>query len=212
MKIAKDRSWRAEDTRYQRVAEKRALILRAAQHVFLRSGYERTSMDVIAQEAGVSKMTVYRHFSDKSGLFVACMNDRCRAMLAPERYAEAKTLEEARASLLEYGRVVFDLITQEEILLLYRILIGQVGQFKELAEFFYKSGPVEAYHIIEKIICRLFDENDVPLIAHTIFWGSLGDAYNRTILGVNTSAEARTAFLTQIELVVDSLLYRACEG
>lgn len=163
-------------------------------------------MDVIADEAGVSKMTLYRHFSDKSSLFVECMNERCRAMLLPERYLEAKTIEEARASLVDYGHVVFELITQEEILLLYRIFIGQVSQFKELAVLFYNTGPVEAYHVIEKILCRLFDADRLPLIAKTFFWASLGDAYNRAVLGINTSEEAESEFSQQIELVVDSLL------
>ena len=44
---------------------KRAAILDAAKRLFVSQGFERVSMDQIAAEAGVSKLTVYSHFGDK---------------------------------------------------------------------------------------------------------------------------------------------------
>lgn len=49
--------------------DKRSLILRAAQQLFLRDGFSATSMDAITQAAGVSKATVYAHFDSKDKLF-----------------------------------------------------------------------------------------------------------------------------------------------
>ena len=48
---------------------KRKAILEAAETLFLRNGYDGSSMDAIAAEAGVSKLTVYSHFTDKETLF-----------------------------------------------------------------------------------------------------------------------------------------------
>ena len=48
---------------------KRAAILDAAVAEFRQSGYETTSMDRIAAQAGVSKRTVYNHFPSKEALF-----------------------------------------------------------------------------------------------------------------------------------------------
>ncbi len=48
---------------------KRAAILDAAVAEFRQSGYEATSMDRIADSAGVSKRTVYNHFPRKEALF-----------------------------------------------------------------------------------------------------------------------------------------------
>jgi len=56
-----------EDER--RSARKRRAIVEAATTVFLRNGYLGTSMDEIAALAGVSKQTVYKHFTDKERLF-----------------------------------------------------------------------------------------------------------------------------------------------
>ena len=44
---------------------KRQAILDAAKSLFLTHGYANTSMDAVATLAGVSKLTVYSHFTDK---------------------------------------------------------------------------------------------------------------------------------------------------
>ncbi|AEL07902.1 transcriptional regulator [Xanthomonas campestris pv. raphani 756C] len=48
---------------------KRGAILAAAQQLFTQQGLERTSMDRIAEDAGVSKATVYAYFASKEVLF-----------------------------------------------------------------------------------------------------------------------------------------------
>jgi len=54
---------------------KRAVILEAAEQLFLRSGYLGTSIDEIAAAARVSKPTVYRHFGSKEDLFIVLVTD-----------------------------------------------------------------------------------------------------------------------------------------
>src|ERR1043165_1197803 len=50
--------------------EKRRAITEAARKVFGHEGYTRASVDTIAAEAGVSKRTIYNHFTDKEHLFL----------------------------------------------------------------------------------------------------------------------------------------------
>ena len=47
------------------------LILEVAGQVFAEGGYERASMDRIADQAGVSKPMLYAYFGSKEGLYVA---------------------------------------------------------------------------------------------------------------------------------------------
>ncbi|MFF5721585.1 TetR/AcrR family transcriptional regulator [Streptomyces buecherae] len=56
-----------------RLAAKREAILQAAVAIFLREGYDRASVDAIAEEAGVSKQTIYNHFGGKERLFLAAV-------------------------------------------------------------------------------------------------------------------------------------------
>ena len=59
-------------------------ILKAAYALFYRQGFNRTDMDDVADEAGVSKRTVYVHFESKDRLLA-------EALAAHEPLAEAHT-------------------------------------------------------------------------------------------------------------------------
>lgn len=54
---------------------KRNQIVRAARTLFLRDGYARSSIDMIAVAAGVSKRTLYSHFENKENLFLAIVEE-----------------------------------------------------------------------------------------------------------------------------------------
>ncbi len=200
------RAWNPDDKRYQRAAEKKLQIMQAAQRVFIRSGYERASMDSIATEAGVSKMTVYRQFDDKQTLFIACMNDQCRDMLTPEKYPVADTLDEAEKILVKYGHVIVDLITRNDIVMLYRMLIGETNHFSDLGEIFYRGGPSQAITVVERILANLFGRREARLRAQAFFWASLGDTYERVVLGVIKANDAREEFSEQINLAASIAL------
>jgi TetR/AcrR family transcriptional regulator, mexJK operon transcriptional repressor len=60
---------------------KRDAIARAALTLFTIDGYERTSVDAIATEAGVSKRTVYSHYGDKETLFLSVVRETYEGML-----------------------------------------------------------------------------------------------------------------------------------
>jgi AcrR family transcriptional regulator len=61
--------------------QKRTAIVAAALRLFLRDGFERTSVDAIAAEAGVSKRTIYNHYGDKESLFLSVIEDTFALMI-----------------------------------------------------------------------------------------------------------------------------------
>ena len=64
---------------------KGAAIAAAALRLFLRDGYERTSVDAIAAAAGVSKRTIYNRYGDKETLFLSVLRETSASMLAKFR-------------------------------------------------------------------------------------------------------------------------------
>jgi AcrR family transcriptional regulator len=56
-------------------------VLNAALHLFSERGIDATSMDAIAETSGVSKATIYKHWSDKDALCLEVL-DRCGADVA----------------------------------------------------------------------------------------------------------------------------------
>lgn len=59
-------------------AEKREAILDAAEVLFVRYGFKKTTVDDVAGEAGVGKGTIYYYFAGKEELLLAYV-DRCMA-------------------------------------------------------------------------------------------------------------------------------------
>src|SRR5271157_6368560 len=57
---------------------KHQLVLDAAATLFMAHGYGAISMDAIARAAGVSKATLYAHFSSKDLLFATIVREACR--------------------------------------------------------------------------------------------------------------------------------------
>lgn len=71
MRIAKSRSYRMT-RRADQVHETRQRIVEATVRLHGTMGPAQTSIAAIADEAGVTRLTVYRHFSDDESLLEAC--------------------------------------------------------------------------------------------------------------------------------------------
>jgi TetR/AcrR family transcriptional regulator, mexJK operon transcriptional repressor len=62
--------------------DKRVAITQAARERFVRHGYEGLSLEAVAASAGVSKVTIYRAYMDRSGLLEAVVEMESQRMLA----------------------------------------------------------------------------------------------------------------------------------
>ena len=73
------------------------MLLRAAAAAFARGGFQGTSMDDVAQEAGVTRLIVYRHFAGKEELYRAVL-EQVTGRLADE--LDAAMRSEAQVSVV----------------------------------------------------------------------------------------------------------------
>jgi len=90
-------------------SQKRNAILEGAIQVFTQNGFDTSSMDHIAEVAGVSKRTIYNHFPSKEILFQEIVADflKQRDEIKPIRYTPDLSLEE---QLKEFARAELFLI------------------------------------------------------------------------------------------------------
>ena len=122
---------------------KRAQILQGACALFRELGYERTSVDAIALKTGVSKATIYNHFYDKKGLFLAIVeaeNAEARARFDTLLETPSGDLE---ADLRLIGEQLLRLIRTPSNVHLYRIVAAEVDRFPELSRSLYESRMLE---------------------------------------------------------------------
>lgn len=60
--------------------DKRERILKAALALFLRRGFDATTMDDVAAKARIAKGTLYLHFKDKADLYVSLIEQKADAL------------------------------------------------------------------------------------------------------------------------------------
>jgi len=119
---------------------KRAAILDAAKRLFTQTGFDGTSMDQIAAEAGVSKLTVYSHFGDKESLFSAAIRAKCEEMMPSTLFLSG--LEGSlREQLTAIARAFLGLITSEEAIAMHRMMMMPGTGDSHVRELFWQAGP-----------------------------------------------------------------------
>ncbi len=110
-----------------RSARKRRAIVDAATALFLREGYQGTSMEQIATVAAVSKRTVYKHVTDKKTLFTEIVLSTIDE--AQERFntltLRLQDTNDIEADLAELARRYITIVMQPQLLQLRRIIIGE---------------------------------------------------------------------------------------
>ena len=123
-----------------RSKEKARLILNAAVERFTRQGFEATSVDDIAADAGVSKQTVYSHFGSKEDLFGVAISTKCKTSgIDPEDIDPDAPPE---AMLPELARRFTALITSDEAVAVNAICSVSRDSHPELGRLYYERGPV----------------------------------------------------------------------
>ena len=119
--------------------EKEADIRRAATDLFLAHGLKGTSMDAVAQMAGVSKQTVYSHFGSKEDLFAAVIEGKVTAYRLSGQ--ESPPQQGLRAELESIGERFVELLFDDEVTAMFRVVIGESTTHPQIARLFHAAGP-----------------------------------------------------------------------
>ncbi len=164
--------------------EKRDAILEAASELFLAQGLQGTSMDAVALKAGVSKQTVYSHFANKEELFRTVIVSKVESYGFMEAALPAHlSLQQALAAI---GDRFLSLILDHEVAAMFRVVIGESGSYRKVAELFYASGPDTAITAVAKLLSRHMAKGrlkqDDPRYAASLFLNMLRGHYHLQIL------------------------------
>ncbi|WP_435418696.1 TetR/AcrR family transcriptional regulator [Parerythrobacter aurantius] len=147
---------------------KREAILDAAVRSFFAAGFAATSIEQVALDAGVSKVTIYNHFKDKRGLFTASVERQCDQMRG------AFSLEDIapgslRDRLTAIGETMVAFLSRPEMIQFERRIAAETELEPVVGEVFLAAGP----HRMKSAFARLLEamqaageiELDDPLLA-----------------------------------------------
>jgi AcrR family transcriptional regulator len=147
-------------------AQRRTQLLQVALETFSSTGYSTTTMDLVAQRAGVTKPVLYQHFTSKHSLFLELLRDvgnRLESMVAEATAHIGTPRQMVKAGISAYFQFVF------EHPLEFQLLFGD-GVRSE-AEFAALVAQVEsefADFIGQLITIDNMTANDRMLLAHGI--------------------------------------------
>ena len=157
--------------------QRREEIILGAEKVFFTRGFERSTMDDIAEQAELSKGTLYLYFKSKEDLHLSVAL-RSITMLHSAMGEIRQMKENALEKLVKMGRACIDFSREHpdrmnSIMLLEGFnLQGISYSIQELREMIYRESPVGlVLEIVEQGVREKLIRNDIPspVIAHTLW-------------------------------------------
>ena len=149
------------DVRRRRKAERPQEILQAAFVEFSRNGYATTTLEAIAERAGVTKGTIYVYFENKEHLFISMVRDVTKATLdtVHDMFAshDGPTADLLRAQFsFIYQHIVEDRRRREVV----RMLIAEASRFPELADRYHEEILRPCLDMLRQAIQRGIDRGE----------------------------------------------------
>ena len=186
---------------------KRDRIIEAGRTVFLDEGFGAASMDAIAAEAQVSKMTVYRHFRNKELLFAGVISELCRRIVDDD--LESLLALAPREALRSFAEGVVAITFARETVELHRIVVAESRRFPKLGRLFYQSGPQACIDMLEQYLQRhrprAWSRNDARRHAEEFLDLIRGYPHLRLLLGI-VERPSQRELRTRIDSAIRNLL------
>jgi AcrR family transcriptional regulator len=113
-------------------------ILFAAKDVFLELGFERASMDVIADRAKTSKRTLYAHFESKEKLYLAVI-ELVRGLYLDNLRTPAEYAQDTSEALVQFCGRFMELLLWTPAVRMCRLAISEAERFPEGSASFYDA-------------------------------------------------------------------------
>lgn len=128
-------------------------ILKSAGLVFRQAGFAGASMESIARQAGVSKATLYNHFSGKTALFRAAVRQVSEAFVMEQNGLHLDRLP-VEAALLNLGENFLHFLLQDDKLSVLRAVLAESHRDPELGQTFHESGPAVAQQAVAAFLAH----------------------------------------------------------
>ena len=140
-----------------RVIRSRALILTAAAQVFLEHGFTATTVEQVADVAGVAKRTIYNLYRDKDALFRATI---LRSIDIADHFTESlaaavRDVVDPVSDLPSIGATLAETVLSGSVLPLRRLLVMESARFPDLAAEYHRRAPQTVMRALAKLFTQL---------------------------------------------------------
>jgi AcrR family transcriptional regulator len=200
MSSRKKRIYVSESRQVQAV-QTRTRILESAKQLFQTKGFEKVTIDQLAQAAGVSAPTIYALFQSKRGVLCALMNEA----LPPQQYealvrqaVQEKSVAVGLAMAAKIARQLYD--AEQAQMDIFRGAPLLAPELKELEQ----EREQRRYKRLEESIKRIAEKDSLEKglslpKAHDILWAFTGrDMYRLFVIERGWSSDEYEEWLSQL--------------
>ncbi|HET8844176.1 MAG TPA: TetR/AcrR family transcriptional regulator [Ktedonobacteraceae bacterium] len=181
------RTWSEDHPKARLLERKQEAIKVAAKELFLQHGYADTTMEMVAAQAKVSIMTLYRHFRGKDVLFQAVIQSLCSQKKQEDRTMFWQGSPEEVLRRLGRLRLAYALNSEE--IALYQVILGAIEHFPEVGRMYYQLSVEKALDRLSEYLQELDSQSglsipDPHLSAQNFLTLLQGQLIERARLGV----------------------------
>jgi TetR/AcrR family transcriptional regulator, mexJK operon transcriptional repressor len=159
---------------------RREELIDVAEKIFFERGFPETTMQMIAEAAGASKETLYRHFENKELLFAEIVSRKARAISGPDGAIARGGSPDVVLSAL--GTSLLKTICTGKGSFLFRTVVAEAAWTPELGDLFYERGPGAT---VDRLTQYLKDATrkgelrcDDPAVAARLFLGAVAAQFH----------------------------------
>lgn len=175
----------ADNTNQEIFSPRGLLILNAAQQLFFQYGFDETSLEMIINEAGGSRRSIYNEFGNKKGLLMAVIQRQVSLQTQTLTSINRElTPEEALNDVC--FRFVQGMLSVT-IRSLFRLVVQQTVKLPELGEIIYQKGPMTGVLPLVDYLNYLVEQgilliDDCHFAAQMLLEMAKGPLHTRTLL------------------------------
>ena len=127
-------------------------LIHTAGQLFLKMGYGKVSLELIAREAHVAVRTIYVKFGGKAGLFKEVLIANRDRFISPHQMeTDPRPIKEV---IEEFSEHFLSMITAPEALEVQRMVVAEAKNNPELAHSFYEAGPRQSREMLTQYFSR----------------------------------------------------------
>jgi TetR/AcrR family transcriptional regulator, mexJK operon transcriptional repressor len=159
---------------------RREELIDVAEKIFLARGFPETTMQMIAEAAGASKETLYRHFESKELLFAEIVSRKSRLISGPDGMIARGGSPQVVLTAL--GTSLLKTICTGQGSFLFRTVVTEAARTPELGDLFYERGPGLTVSRLTQYLADATERDELqcddPAVAARLFLGAVAAQFH----------------------------------
>ncbi|MEM9181100.1 MAG: TetR/AcrR family transcriptional regulator [Pseudomonadota bacterium] len=196
--------------REQQKEAKRLALVEAALAVFSRVGFAAAKIDDVAEEAGVSKGTVYLYFDSKEQLFEGMVKAKMSPMLNNAPGLVIDPDQSATDRLKQHLRFFYTKVLDTDRRQIMRLIMSEGPNFPDLAEFYYANVLSRGQAMINAIIQQGIESGEFRNMSghglmHNVVAGALAAGIWKQVFDRFQPIDLEAYYDTHLDLILNGL-------